>query len=190
MTDDRPTPEERDRALWARAFPPDFAADVQAAANSLGPAAYKALGSFTAVVTGQPVEIAYRIYNALPSNEIRSTLTTRQHRILDCMLTRHHDGFVREDAATRAVSSDEVWVAPFIVYLIGEYVAEIAESIASELTADDPRLSMYRDFAHENRDLMTLVRERAISYWNCYYRARWVSFNDYPARSLLDLLQT
>lgn len=190
MTNDRPTPEERDCALWARAFPPEMAADARAAALSFSAARLKPSGSFDAVVSGQHVEIVYRIYNPVPGAEVRSELTTRQLRILDCMLTRHHDGFVRQDAALRAISSGEPWVVPFIVYLIGEYVAEIVEAIGSELTAGDPRLSGYRDFARENKGLMKLVRERAISYWNCNYRARWASFNDYPALPLLGRLRS
>lgn len=146
------------------------------------------MGSFSAVVSGHHVEIAYRIYSSVPDVGARSKLTTRQLRILECMLTRHHDGFVRQDAVLRAISSDEPWVAPFVVYLIGEYVVEIVASIASKLTASDPRLGMYRDFARENKDLVVLVRERAMSYWDCYYRAVWGSFDDYPARSMLDRL--
>ncbi len=77
---------------------------------------------------------------------------------------------------------------PFVVYLIGDYVVEIVASIAAELTAANPRISDYRAFAHTNKSLIRLVRERARSYWNCNYRDGWPSFDDYPATPVLDRL--
>ncbi len=87
-------------------------------------------------------------------------MTARQLLILDCLLTRHHDGFVRQRAASRILPADRPWVAPFVVHLIGEYVVEIVAAIAAELAVGDVRLALYRGFARENQGLIALVRAR------------------------------
>jgi hypothetical protein len=128
--------------------------------GSLGPTTLAPSGAFTAVVTGRRVEIPNRIYHAVPGPETRSVLTARQLLILDCLLTRHHDGFVRQRAASRILPADRPWVAPFVVHLIGEYVVEIVAAIAAELAVGDVRLALYRGFARENQGLIALVRAR------------------------------
>ena len=102
--------------------------------------------------------------------------------------SRHHDGFVRQDSVARLLRIADDWTIPFVVHVIGEYVVEIVAVIAEELGDGDARLAGYRAFARENRAFVSLIRERAVSYWNCNYRAGWPTFDDYPARALLDRL--
>lgn len=75
-----------------------------------------------------------------------------------------------------------------LVHLIGEYVVEIVAVIADELVDGDPRLAGYRAFAQEIKAFVSLIRERAVSYWNYNYRGRRATFDDFAARALLDRL--
>ena len=177
-----------DASMWARAFPDAAEADVRAAVAALGPSHLSPSGSFTVVAAGRPVEIPYRIYSSPSDADSIARLTGGQRQLLDAMVTRHHDGFVRQDAVARLLHIADDWTIPFVVHVIGEYVVEIVAVIAEELGDGDARLAGYRAFARENRAFVSLIRERAVSYWNCNYRAGWPTFDDYPARALLDRL--
>jgi len=62
-------------------------------------------------------------------------------------------------------------VVPFVVQLLGEYVAEIAEVIEAHLGGLSRHL--YAEFFRENPSFVALTQTRAMSYWNCYYRFPW-----------------
>jgi hypothetical protein len=112
---------------------------------------------------------------------MRDALTTEQRLMLDCLCTRHHDGRVRERYAREVAPSSEQWVAPFVLYLLGEYVVEVIEAVAASVPRTDAVTANYAQFCAENADFVQLVEARAISYWNCYYRQRFPDRNAYPA---------
>ena len=67
------------------------------------------------------------------------SLTQRQ--ILWCILTRHHNGFVRQRALERLIKTDLTsFMIPFIFQLLGEYVQEILEAIEPILDANNQEL--------------------------------------------------
>lgn len=173
-----------------RAFPAHLARDVDVAAAALRPGPLNHVERFGVSIVGEPVEIPYRIYHLPPDRRSRENLTHRQRLILDCLLTRHHNGFVRQAALSDVIRSGEPWAVPYVVELIGEYVVEIVIAISEELVPGDPRLPRFRRFADENQDFVELTRRRAVSYWDCYYRARWPSFAEYPATAVIDRIRT
>src|SRR5277367_3073302 len=72
------------------------------------------------VVGNERVFIPSRIYFPEPTVADSLGLSERQLRLLCCLYTRHNDGFVRQKYVESLLSSTEMWVAPFIVALLGE----------------------------------------------------------------------
>ncbi|MFT9661763.1 hypothetical protein ACM0CQ_05860 [Mycobacteroides abscessus subsp. abscessus] len=58
-----------------------------------------------------------------------------QRTILGCLYTRHYDGFVRQQWVRTILDTEHLWVAPFVIQLVGEYVPEIIDDIAEALRA-------------------------------------------------------
>lgn len=67
--------------------------------------------------------------------------------------------------------------------LAGEYVDEVASAVA--IPAQQTGLQRYAALIGENRAFFDLCRQRAASYWNAYYRARYPSLRMFPAHRLL-----
>jgi hypothetical protein len=97
-----------------------------------------------------------------------NSLSMFQREIVDCLLTRHTDGFVRQRCLTRIVGLNHVWIPPFVVKLAGEYVIEILDVIYQSLPLLNAAL--YREFLYSNPAFLDLVGQRITSYWDCYYR--------------------
>jgi len=115
--------------------------------------------------------------------------------MLDCLYTRHHDGYVRERRLERVVGLAEPWVAPFVVQLVGEYVDEILLVVRRALvralsTPGSVVASVYARFAAENPDFIDRTEQRVVSYWNCYYRYRYPSLRDYPGSAVVAALRS
>jgi hypothetical protein len=81
----------------------------------------------------------------------------------------------------------EAWVIPFIAFPVGEYVVEIVEDIRLSLPLLDR--DAYTQFVRENRSTMRLLRARAVSYWDCYYRHAYPDRKDYPGIVVLNELE-
>ncbi|NEX92905.1 hypothetical protein [Caulobacter sp. 17J65-9] len=121
--------------------------------------------SFDVSVAGRPVSIPERLYvdaGRLPRP------SRVESGVLACLLTRHHDGYVRQRALDSVLASQAPWAAPFIVRLIGEYVVEILDEIeaAFEREVSQP----VREFVAENPEFVRLTKARVESYWDCYHR--------------------
>ncbi|MEV0842703.1 hypothetical protein AB0I55_24580 [Actinocatenispora sera] len=163
---------------------------VPAAAASLDP-----VRPFRVSVAGSPVAIPYRIYSAEPADTEYAALTRAQQAMLDCLYTRHHDGYVRQRRLERVIGLAEPWVAPFVVQLVGEYVEEILLVIRRELVPalnmpDSVVASIYARFAAENPDFIDRTEQRVVSYWNCYYRNRYSLLRDYPGSAVTAALRS
>lgn len=131
------------------------------------------------------LRIPYRVYWEVA--EIREAgLEGREKHLLDCILTRHHDGFERERRLQEILTVPEPWVPSFVVQLAGEYVIEILDGIRRNLDLLDAAL--YGEFLRENPLLRRKTAARVESYWNCYYR-RYYSRAQYPGFVVLDFLE-
>ena len=105
-----------------------------------------------------------------------------------CLGTRHYDGVVREQCLRRLLMVEEKWAAPFVIQLLGEYVAEVVQPIHERFL--ERIEGKYLDFFRENVEYCEYLRCRAISYWNEYYRVRFPKHKDYPAVKALSALQS
>ena len=146
------------------AFPQSIRDDATVVASAFDK--FPAADGFRVVVDGDTCEIPYRIdadANCLTS------LSPRQVDLGNCLLTRHRNGFVRQEYLARIVLLKEPWVMPFVIQLLGEYVSEIIHVIDVNLALLDA--SVYGQFLVRNPKFWNLTRGRVASYWDCYYRS-------------------
>ncbi|MDE2126042.1 MAG: hypothetical protein KGJ62_05580 [Armatimonadetes bacterium] len=73
-----------------------------------------------------------------------------------------------------------------MVLLAGDYVVEIIDDIMASLPLLDAEA--YVEFVRENRGVMRLLRRKATSYWDCYYRTAHPNRHTYPGLAFLDQL--
>ena len=169
------------------AFPAALRDDAVRATEAMAPAHLAPIVHFCVSVSGERVTIPYRVYNPEPDPGVVAPLAPVQRAILSCLYSRHHDGFVRERTVESLLRSDDPWVIPFVVQLVGEYVVEIVELIERGLTARSD-LAPYERFASENPEFVGLTRKRAVSYWDCYYRDRYPDARSYPGLRAMALI--
>jgi len=150
--------------------------------SALPPAPHNVSDIVSVRVTGEDLSIPYRIYHD-PALIDTARFTSRQVELLDCLLTRHRDGFIRQEHLARIIRCNHDWIPPFVVQLAGEYVVEIVQAIWMNSGSLDTGL--YRRFLKDNSAFFAITRQRVISYWDCYHR--WQRRQDYAGFRLLDL---
>ncbi|MEO8624350.1 MAG: hypothetical protein ABI625_24935 [bacterium] len=101
-----------------------------------------------------------------------------------CLYSRHHDGRIREAALRALVRADQRWTPPFIIHLASEYVVEISQVVLDNI--DIVGTPSFRDFSSSNAAFLLRCRQRAISYWDCYYRRTDSRPQDYPGVRVID----
>jgi hypothetical protein len=141
--------------------------------------------TFSVMMSAEALVLPYRIYHN-PELINTASLSDVEKELVDCLLTRHHDGIVREQHLRQIVFRDHIWVTPFVMQLVGEYVIEILQVIQSNLDRLNP--SMYEHFLRTNPELLARTRQRVISYWNCYYRSS--RREEYVGFQLLDFFES
>lgn len=168
----------------ASAFPSNFRQEALQACAAFP--ATRALGRTIRIrVCGEPVAIPYRLY--LDTTLIHTdSLSSRQREIVDCLLTRHNNGFTRQEHLIRIVSLNSSCVPPFVVQLAGEYVVEILEAIHQSLSTLDKAL--YTEFLRTNPAFLDLTAQRIASYWDCYHRD--TKREDYVGFKILDFFRS
>lgn len=138
------------------------------------------------------LSIPYRIYFNEPDPGIVSQLTCTQKVVLNCIYTRHHDGYVRQRRLEELAGINEYWVIPYTLQLLGEYVVEILQVLDKVITDDN--IEYYKSFIIENPKYWQQTISRMTSYWHCYYREKWFSdnrekvfpeLNDYPGQQIV-----
>jgi hypothetical protein len=149
------------------AFPPTMREHALVVAEAFPEPEHPAAGKFSVQVCGEAVTIPYRLYHS-PSQIKTEHLTDLEKELVDCLLTRHHDGFVRQQHLEQIVRSGNPWVPPFVIQLLGEYSIEIIGIIDANLSSLDDAL--YRDFLQTNPKFLARTAERVASYWDRYYR--------------------
>ena len=138
------------------------------------------------VVDGQNVYIPERLH-FLGAEKI---LEEHGHvsLVARCLLTRSTDGHLRQQALKSIIKHPEIWGIPFIVLLLGEYVVEIVNEILPSLPELDR--PAYADFVRQNRPVMRVLRAKATSYWDAYYREAYPIRSSYPGLVALHQLET
>ena len=159
--------------ILAEAFP----AQYRTLAVSAGTAVARVLSGqqrferFSVLSEGQPVHVPTRLHfnpDLLAVPDMHEALP-----FTSALQTRSGDGYERQRAVRDLLPNMQPWAAPFIVALIGEYIVEILEDIHDALTAD--KIQMLAVFVIQNRAYWSVTKARVASYWNEYYRARWIT---------------
>ncbi len=158
--------EPQDNSELKYAFPSRLCSDALVAAEAL-PKNRSWWNSFKVCVNNENLSIPDRVRHDPASVKI-GRFSLLQKNLVDCILTRHNDGFVRQKYLAQIVSSNYAWVPPFVIQLLGEYVVEILQVIEANLGNLDK--SVYTPFLRANPDFLALTEQRVISYWDCYYR--------------------
>jgi len=168
------------------AFPSSMRTAALKAARELMPLlddGYRA-GAFEVRLAGETIAIPDRLhFPDPPTDDVLVTLSPPAC----CLVSRSTSGYVRQRAIRVSLAHGDPWVMPFTARLLGEYVAEIAEDIRLALPSQDR--SAWRAFVRENRAFMRLLKARAVSYWNVYYRADYPQRRDFPGLAALRLLE-
>jgi hypothetical protein len=163
-------------------FPKALKQDLQIVQARLVPFS-PASGEFAVNLSSGPVSIPYRLYLNEPAT---AQLTATQRVILDCLYTRHCDGHVREKHLKELLGEHAEWVCPYVWALLGEYVIEIVDLIRAHAHQLDRR--RYSDFLRRNPEFFERTRQRAASYWDCYYRGRGLkNFEQYPSCAVFSM---
>ena len=146
-------------------------------------------GDRSAYVGGEPFAFPYRVYYT-PQRiaSVTSRLEGDARVFALCLISRHHDGQVREAAVRNSHFVERPWSTPFAVQLLGEYVVEIGRAVEDQISTLGVR--PFVNFARENPNFMETTRRRAISYWDCYYRNVYKTLEEYPCFRALQTIRT
>ncbi len=162
-------------------FGPELASDLRIVRDAMPSATFQMANQIVAHYGPFPslwepaniIGIPSRIYESPIPKSTYQSLSPTQQSIADCLYSRSSDGYTRQRHLRRIVATEELWVIPYVVAALGDYVVEVVKEVAAGLTElDDARswqARKYRLFAEHNPDLIQLVRQRSSSYWNCYY---------------------
>ncbi|WP_303207717.1 hypothetical protein [Bacteroides oleiciplenus] len=129
--------------------------------------------TYNVKVDNMLLTIPERIYFDEPASE---NLTTIQKYILDCIFTRHHNGFIRQKHLRNLLFCTEYWIMPFCFKLLGEYVKDILFDIKVQI---ENNIDNYLYFISENREFYNRTKSQMISYWDCYYRKEYPNPKSY-----------
>ena len=128
--------------------------------------------------------IPYRIHLPQPTPSTWATFSRSQFLMAHCLYSRHHDGRIREAALRAFLQADQEWTPPFIIQLASEYVVEISQVVLSNIgVVGTP---VFRHFSLANASFLLRCRQRAITYWNRYYRNDIPRYRDFPAFRVID----
>lgn len=136
------------------------------------------------------LQIPYRIYNKPLTMAQLDSFTCHQQLIINCIFTRHHNGFIRHEVIKNIMQihpllEEDDFVIPYIFMLLGEYVVEICEDLYPYIKANK---SVINKFIQQNKEFCYLTYQRSVSYWNEYYRLSTYKYlRDYPVRKIFDL---
>jgi hypothetical protein len=169
------------------AFPESVREDASAAISGL-PESPHVFSAFSVQVAGESLSIPQRVCHDPLGISAGFRLGFRSklaREILDCIFTRHTNGYVRQEYLRRIIHSKNIWIPPFVIQLAGEYVIEILRDIEGALTRLD--VSIYGDFVRNNPTFVQQTKQRIVSYWDCYYRS--IAAEKYPGFRILSFIE-
>lgn len=169
------------------AFPSHLTDDVRVvlgAVGSDGPP--DAQTGSPVIVCGEMLCIPYRTYYPRANVTNAIALGGNAGLIAACLGSRHHDGYVRQACVTELQHMPAPWVVPYVIELLGEYIVEISNGIAQALSRQ--RNALVADFVRMNHLHLRRLLQRAISYWNAYYRYVFPTWREFPACAALLML--
>lgn len=138
---------------------------------------------FAVTIDGAALKIPYRIYYDDSALSHLTGLIQVQQDIVNCIFSRHYNGFVRQKCISKVITSNYSWTIPFIVQAVGEYVIEILQDINDKINLIDK--TNLRNFLLDNKEFYKLTQNRVASYWNYNYRLQFPNKADYVGFKIL-----
>lgn len=171
--------------LLQKAFPDSLKNDVKSVLSSVNlNNEIENYQTFSVNLRCENLQIPRRIYFGKPTEIL---LNSTKSLILNCLFTRHEDGFLREKCLKKIIKSDEYWIAPFVFQLLGEYVVQILNVVEENLSPS--LIKNLSNFVAENPEFYNLTKSRVISYWNVYYRNTFPKIEDYVGYKILSKIE-
>ena len=143
--------------------------------------------SYEINISGEKLKIPSRIYFDEPIQQSENQLTENQKDILNCIYTRHHNGFIREKRLNKISEKIEKWKIPFFVQLLGEYIYELLPIIDKKV--NNQTLDFYVEFKNENPKYWEQTESRIASYWNEYYRYKCPKLKEYLGTKIINRIK-
>lgn len=119
---------------------------------------------------GEHLRIPSRVYFPEPTQKSIESLSDIQKDILAAILTRHHDGYVREKNLRFIITKQRPWIVPYIFQLTGEYVIEILKYQSDNVEL--LKTEIVAEFFKNNSEYRYQLCQKVFSYWNCYFWLR------------------
>lgn len=135
-------------------------------------------------VDHKKILIPKRIYWDMKTYSPPSDLNEVDRTILNCLLSRHHSGFIREKAVIHLLRSTHYWAAPYLISAVADYVLEILEVILAQF--DTINHQHLIQCLTENPVYWKKTCDRIQSYWDCYYRDEFIHLETYPGHLIMD----
>ena len=131
--------------------------------------------------------IPYRLYFDEPKEAKEKRLSEIEKEILNCIYLRHHDGYLRERRLNNLLNSNNEFIIPFTIQLLGEYVFEILEVLEKHI--NESNLNSYKAFTNENPKYWKRTESRMSSYWDAYYRYKSPKLKEYLGYELVQRIK-
>lgn len=164
--------------------------DLKEDLNSMTIASYSSSYYLNGTLYEMPYRIGYQKYDQLEyNNEIEWVVSC-------CLLTRHHNGFVREKYLKKIFIAEIIehypFVIPYIIRLLGEYIEEIWRVIDKNkaiLSCEN----VIR-FKNENKLFISKNIERNITYYcgihyGYYTKRRYCNYHESSGYQILLYIQ-
>lgn len=177
--------------FYLNAFPQYLEEDVLAILNYLQSYCTKfhSKHTYQVFVKQEVIHLPVRTYFKLLNNPQFSNFPIIQQKILCCIYSRHHDGFIRQTMLERLLNSPlDDFIIPYVFQLLGEYVQEILHTIEPFINLENQ--APFAEFILENPTYSRTTESRIISYWNEYYRhTQNKYFKDYIGSKIIAKLK-
>ena len=118
-----------------------------------------------------PYRVYYKISNAEKNHFLKSQKDPIEADILNCICSRHDNGFVRQEAIKNLTLSTNFWVTPYLVRIMGEYIIQILSDLNDAFDFMDRE--NLKQFIQQNPVFYAKTQARISSYWFCYYRTKF-----------------
>ncbi|QQO10349.1 hypothetical protein [Breznakiella homolactica] len=131
-------------------------------------------------VNDEIINIPYRIY--FNKVEDIGRLTKIQKTILNCIYSRHFNGYIRQENVEKLITESNYWVIPYFVQLFGEYIPEIYPIIDKHI---DRNVSSYLKFINQNKKYWEMTTQRMTSYWSEFNRGKCYYYRKYIGKKII-----
>lgn len=177
-----------EKEMLFRSFPAHLKEDVSKVLSIIPNSKYSVLNKIEKLLVNDDyIEIFSRVYFDEPGESKVNSLSENQKLILNCIYTRHDDGFIRQKHLKQLAFSNDDFVIPYKVMLLGEYVIEIIGTLYEQLT--DECINESAKFALKNEEFWICSQSRVASYWNEYYRRKYPDYSKYIGKKILSKIE-